>query len=61
MTIHRQFNCKKNKFKNLKQDFFETKMGKEKPFYSIGKGEWKSFNGYGSLDGFIFKAACQIE
>ncbi len=61
MTIYKQFNCKKEKFKILKQNFFETKMGKGKPFSSIGKGEWQPINGSGSLDGFTFRAACQIE
>ena len=61
MIKQREHDCKEMKSRTLKTLFFETKMGKGKYFASRGENEWKKINEYTSLDGSLFKAACQIE
>lgn len=61
MIIYREFRCKEMKFLNKNTSFFEKKMAKGKNFYSDDKGELRSVSDYGSLDGSLFKAACQIK
>ena len=64
--INRKLNCKKRKFKTMKQTFFEKKMGKGKLIASTGEGEWQSLDlekeeTWHTVDGRILTVFCDIE
>ena len=62
MTLFKEISCKDKKVNVKKQDFFAQKMGEGQPFFSISDSGWKTVNADDlSIDGAIFKAACEIE
>ena len=56
----RKFNCKNMSFSDVTAYFYKEKMGQEPLYENSDNKEWIKINEFGSLDGSLFKAACQM-